>query len=130
MTADIVLIVDFTPDNIALFEKCMQGTGYLATIPVPFKEMADINKRNALIKEKNMLAYSFYNSLSGQAVVDILVDVPLAFEELWNKRETRIIADSEIYLTSVKDLIALKEYAGRPQDKSDIILLSRLLKNK
>ncbi|CAN5845563.1 hypothetical protein BH11BAC7_BH11BAC7_30760 [soil metagenome] len=50
----------------------------------------------------------------------------LVFDELWNNCEKRKVGNAEVYLTSVDDLIKLKEYAGRPQDKSDIILLSKM----
>jgi hypothetical protein len=131
MTADIDLIIDFSVDNIAYFEKCMKEAGYLASVPLSFKELASETKRKSLLEEKNMLAYSFYNSRAGQVVVDVLVDVPIRFSELWEKREVRTIGDAKVYLASIEQLIRLKEYAGRAQDKSDIILLSKLSgKNK
>lgn len=126
MTADIDLIIDFSPDNITRFENCMNEAGYFPSIPVPFKEMGNEEKRNLLATEKNMLVYSFYNSHAGKVVVDVLVHTPVIFEELWNSRETRTIGKGYVYLASVDHLIKLKEFAGRPQDKSDIILLSKM----
>ncbi|HET6992371.1 MAG TPA: hypothetical protein VFJ43_13645, partial [Bacteroidia bacterium] len=130
MTADIDLIIDFSAENISRFEKCMKDSGYRASIPVLLKDLENDGKRNALIKDKNLLAYSFYNSRSGQVVVDILVDIPINFEELWKSKETRSMGNSEVYLASIQHLIRLKEYAGRPQDKIDIILLSKLINKK
>ncbi|CAN5845516.1 hypothetical protein BH11BAC7_BH11BAC7_30750 [soil metagenome] len=51
-------------------------SGYFPSIPVPFKEMGNEEKRNALAKEKNMLVYSFYNSHAANVVVDVLVYTP------------------------------------------------------
>ncbi|MEO5643085.1 MAG: hypothetical protein ABIQ40_12220 [Bacteroidia bacterium] len=126
MTADIDLIIDFSSENISRFEKCMNESGYFPSIPVPFKEMGNEEKRNALAKEKNMPVYSFYNSHAANVVVDVLVYTPVVFDELWNNCEKRKVGNAEVYLASVDGLIKLKEYAGRPQDKSDIILLSKM----
>ncbi|MDQ3109230.1 MAG: nucleotidyltransferase family protein [Bacteroidota bacterium] len=126
MTADIDLIIDFSAENISRFEKCMKKAGYFPSIPFPFKDMESEVKRNNLAKEKNMPVYSFYNSRTGQVTIDILMQVPLTFEELWDDRETRTVDSVDVYLASIEHLIRLKEYAGRPQDKSDILLLSKL----
>ena len=113
-------------DNISRFEKCMNEAGYFPSIPVPFKEMENEEKRNLLATEKKMLVYSFYNSHAAKVVVDVLVHTPILFEELWNSREIRSIGKADVYLASVEHLIRLKEFAGRPQDKTDIILLSKM----
>ena len=104
----------------------MNEAGYFPSIPVPFKEIGNKGQRNLLSTEKNMFVYSFYNSHAGKVVVDVLVHTPVMFEELWSSRETRSIAKANVYIASVDHLIRLKEFAGRPQDKSDIILLSKM----
>lgn len=35
---------------------------------------------------------------------------------------------TEVYLVCVEDLIALKEYSGREQDKQDVIYLKQYMK--
>lgn len=58
--------------------------------------------------------------------MEVLIDVPIDFKEMWNRREVRKADHFEINIVSVDDLIVLKKYANREQDKSDIILLSKI----
>lgn len=58
--------------------------------------------------------------------LDVMIDVPIPFDELWSRREIRkSTGGSAVQLVSRADLIVMKEYAGRDKDKADIILLSR-----
>ena len=60
--------------------------------------------------------------------LDVLLDVPIPFEELWKAKEERAIDKFRVNLVSVQHLIELKKYANRKQDNEDVILLSKLLK--
>ena len=55
--------------------------------------------------------------------VDILLDIPITYEQLWENKTIRKFETTKIYLVSVDDLIALTEYSGREQDKQDFIIL-------
>lgn len=129
MTADIDILLDFEEVNVNKFENAMKLLSYFSTIPVSLKIMIDKSEREKMIREKNMIAYSFFNSRAGVMALDVLVDVPIAFDELWNSREVRKMNSSEVNLVSVEHLIALKKYSNRKQDNDDILLLSKLLKN-
>ncbi len=129
MTADIDLLLDFEADNVDKFETAMKQLSYFSAVPVSLKILVDKNEREKIIREKNMIAYSFFNSRSGVMALDILVDVPLAFNDLWKSKEVRKMDSIEVNLVSVEHLIALKKYSNRKQDNDDILLLSKLLKN-
>ena len=60
--------------------------------------------------------------------LDVLMDVPFQFEELWAEKEVRKMEDFNINIVSVRHLIELKKYANRKQDLDDVILLSKLIK--
>ena len=62
--------------------------------------------------------------------LDVLLDVPVPFEELWGAKEERTINTISVKLVSVQHLIDLKKYANRKQDIDDVVLLSKLLKNE
>ncbi len=128
MTADIDILLDFEDENVNKFETAMKLLSYFSAVPVSLKIMIDKNEREKIIREKNMIAYSFFNSRSGVMALDVLVDVPIAFDELWNKREVRKMGVIEVNLVSIEHLIALKKYSNRKQDNDDILLLSKLLK--
>jgi len=67
--------------------------------------------------------------------VDVLVakslptvdGVRLAFDDLWERRETLVLApDTTVCVPSLDDLIATKRLASRPKDAEDIRLLQEL----
>jgi hypothetical protein len=126
MTADIDLIVEFEKENIEKFEIALKLIAYSSTLPISILQLIDADVRRKFIREKNLIAFSYFSSLKNMMSMDVLVDVPLAFNEMWGRKEVREISDFKINIVSVDDLIALKKYANREQDKSDIILLSKI----
>lgn len=129
MTADIDILLHFEEANIERFEKAIKLVNYSSSIPISLKSMIDKDERDRLIRDKNMVVYSFFNSRAGYMSLDILVDTPISFAEMWEQKEVRTQGDFDIYLVSLKHLIELKEYSNRKQDQDDILLLSKLLKN-
>ncbi len=126
MTADIDLLLDFEPGNLAQFGEVLQSLSYKSTVPVPLALLSEKAKRDELTKAKNMIAYSFYNSRSGYMNVDVLLDTPFSFEELWDNRDVRDMNDYKVNVLDIDHLIEMKKYSNRPQDQKDIILLSKL----
>ena len=125
-TADIDILLDFTEENVDKFLKLIFLLKYLNSIPLPFQNLIDAEARKKAVKEKNLIAYSFFSTLKGRMSLDVLIDVPVTFDDLWERRETRLYEGVPVQMVSVDDLIILKEYAGREQDLQDVILLSRL----
>jgi hypothetical protein len=128
MTADIDILLDFTEDNITSFENSVKQLMYQQTIPVSLRSFVSKEERKKAISEKNLIAYSYFNSVSGSMSLDVLLDTPLEFEQLWNRRTVKQLKETEIQLVHIEDLIALKQYSNRIQDQNDVILLSKLLK--
>lgn len=126
ITADMDILLDLTEDNIQRFLSAMQDMQYTNALPLQLEVLVHEPTRLKFIKERNLIAYSFYSTLSGKMSLDVMLDVPAPFGELWNRRETRkSSAGYTIQLIGRDDLIKMKEYAGRDRDKADIILLSR-----
>ena len=128
MTADIDLLLDFTDDNIDMFEKAIKLMNYQSTIPLSIKTFVSKEERQKAVKDKNLIAYSYFNSRSNYMSLDVLMDVPLGFDELWKNKQERTINNTSVQLISIEDLIEMKKYANRKQDIDDVILLSKLLK--
>ena len=130
MTADIDLLIDFTEENVLRFQTAITLLKYQSQIPVSLQKFISKEEREKVIREKNLIAYSFFNSRTNYMSLDVLLDVPFPFEKLWGAKEERIIDAISVKLVSVQHLIDLKNYANRKQDKDDVILLSKLLKNE
>ncbi|MEY4876444.1 MAG: hypothetical protein RL708_1593 [Bacteroidota bacterium] len=129
MTADIDLLVSYEENNLRNFNSVLSRLHFIPQIPVPIIQLAKKENRDELIKTKNLIAYSFFNANSKAAHIDVLVDVPIAFDELWNRKEIRTFQNTMIKIVSIDDLIKLKEYSNRLQDQHDILLLSKLKNN-
>lgn len=128
MTADIDILLDFTEENIAKFENAMKILMYQSSLPITLKIFVSENERKKVIAEKNLIAFSFFNSLANYMSLDVLIDVPIPFDMLWETKENRQLERINVNIVSIENLISLKQYANRQQDRDDIILLSRLLK--
>jgi hypothetical protein len=130
MTADIDLILDLSQENLLAFQKCVSELNYHISVPIKITEMADQSKREKIKEEKNLVAISFYNYDKNFLALDVLIDFPIAFEELWKNKIIRKEGDIAISLVSIDHLIQLKEFAGRIQDKEDIYFLSKIKNGK
>ena len=74
-----------------------------------------------------MIAYSYHNTQHSFMSIDVLIDTPFQFEEIWNRRELRSYNEIEINLIHIKDLIEMKQYSNRIQDQQDIHFLSKMI---
>ena len=121
-------LLDFTAENLAQFDAAINFLKYQPLLPIKLESLVSEIERRRIINEKNLIAFSFYNSFSNAMSLNILIDVPLKFADMWNNKEIRKTEDIEISLVSIEDLIKLKQYANRKQDNDDILLLSKLVK--
>jgi hypothetical protein len=126
MTADIDIILDLQRENLEKFLQAVKELNYSLTLPLKPEEILEEEKRNAIIKDKNLIALSFYNYDDNTIALDVLIEFPLAFEELWDKKINRKSGNSDIYVVCIDHLIKLKEYSNRIQDQQDILFLSRI----
>jgi hypothetical protein len=126
MTADIDIILNLTSENIQRFEECTNELNYKLSVPVKLSNISSDNFRKELRETKNLIALSFFNYDKDFLALDVLLDFPIAFQELWDKRKERKEGDTIVNVVSIEHLIQLKEYAARVQDKQDIYYLSKI----
>lgn len=129
MTADIDFLLEMEADNVLRFQTVMASFGYSPSLPLDLKELVSVDKRKYYLTERNLIAYSFVSLQMASMSVDVLLDSPFTFEDMWKRKELRKMQEAEIYIVSVQDLIDMKKYANRAQDQSDILLLSKLLES-
>lgn len=128
MTADIDIILDFEENNLLNFENALKLLLYQNSIPVSIRNFLNKDERKKAVSEKNLIAYSYYNSISGFVTLDVLLDTPIEFSELWKNRSERDLGNLVVNIIGIEDLISLKKYANRIQDQNDVLLLSKLIK--
>ena len=126
MTADIDLLLCFKDWNLERFNKVVEELSFKSHVPISINALLDETTRSNMVKDKNMIAYSYYNDKANYMNLDVLIDTPIDFEKLWDERESRKVEDFEIQMVSIENLITMKKYANRSQDQQDIVLLSKL----
>ncbi len=123
MTVDLDLIIHLEKNNIVKFVEVMKPLGFRPKVPVDPLDLADAEKRESWILEKNMVVFSFINVANPMEVIDIFVREPMPFHEMYQRRHEVKIGDVAVAVLGAEDLIALKEAAGRAKDLYDIKLL-------
>jgi len=127
-TKDLDLVVYLERENLLRFIHLMTNLGFHPKVPVKAEEFADPKKRQDWIDNKNMIVFSFYHKDDMMKVIDIFVQHPLPFENMYNNREVIAVGDFNTSVISISDLIKLKKAAGRLQDQSDIRALHKILR--
>jgi predicted nucleotidyltransferase len=126
MTYDLDLMILLEPKNILEIVAFLSKLGYRPRAPVDPKELADGEKRNSWIKEKNMKAFTFYSDKHPLGEIDLLIDTPVPYPQLKKRAISIEIQGVPIPVVSIPDLIRLKRKTGRKQDISDVQLLKKV----
>jgi len=130
MTQDLDIIVELTPANVRKLVKVLTLLGYRCKLPVNPELISDPAIRHQWINEKNMKVFNFYHKDIPVQEIDILVTAPVKVESAFKRAIVKRAGKLVIPLVGLKDLIKMKEAAGRPQDLSDIQMLKLFLKAK
>ena len=119
-TVDLDLIIKITKKDFVALEKCLLGIGLKPRLPVGAEQVFDF--REDYIKNRNLIAWSFYSEKSAAETVDIIIT-----HDLRKMKVDRLKIDGKtLFVLSVKDLIKMKRESGRPQDLHDIQALESL----
>lgn len=127
MTMDVDLVIALEPDNVAKLIACAEALSIYPNVPVKLQDIADKHVREALFKEKHLIALSLISKAPATPAVDILMHHPLDFKQAFANKVERDIAGTPVFIASIEDMITLKKAAGRAQDLSDISHLERFL---
>lgn len=130
MTMDVDLVIALDADNIAKLEACTRSLGLRPNVPVKLADLADASKREALFKEKHLIALSLIGEKPETPTVDIVIQHPLDFKKAYQNKIERDISGTPVMLASIEDMITMKKAAGRAQDFADVVHLERFLHEK
>ncbi|MEW6621060.1 MAG: nucleotidyl transferase AbiEii/AbiGii toxin family protein [bacterium] len=119
-TKDIDLILDFSKPNIKKLIKAISVLGLKPYVPENPIGLADKNKRDFWMQEKNAKVFSFIHPNDMFFRVDIMLNIELK-DVIVNWKEDK---DIKIPVVGLNDLFLQKLQAKRFQDMQDITQLS------
>ncbi len=125
-TDDLDLYVLLETKNLERFFEALRSAGYSPKAPATKDQFMDNKQREKWKKEKGMIVFSFCENDPPFKLIDMFVDEPIKFEEIYKEKAIVKVGSISIPVISVKHLIRLKKQAGRDRDKNDIIQLNEI----
>lgn len=126
MTADIDLVVDLDPVAAKRAIRALVGMGLRPRVPVDPEDFADPDQRRRWIDERGMMVFNLYDPKDALRSVDLFVQLPIPFDELWSRALVIELPSVAVRVASIEDLIEMKENTGRSVDSADIEALEAL----
>ncbi|OGR95609.1 MAG: hypothetical protein A2V88_14140 [Elusimicrobia bacterium RBG_16_66_12] len=126
MTADLDLVIDWESSTAGKAVSALVALGLRPRAPVDPMGLLDAGTRKTWREEKGMMVFSFTDSKNPMFTVDLFLEPPLPFQDLWSHSRSVSIGGGAVRIAAIPDLIVLKTRAGRPQDLADIEALEIL----
>jgi len=137
-TYDIGLLLKMEADNLRKFLGLLKNwgftpldskhlTGFKPKVPVDIMDFSKRENRERWIKEKNMKAFNLYNDKWAISEIDILIDIPVDYNQASKSVVYKKSEDVIIPVISIDNLIKMKSESKRAQDLSDIEHLKKKL---
>lgn len=129
-TADIDVVLDYTPAEIPKALGALRSLSLRPRAPVPLDALGDPGQREAWVRDKGMTVLSLWDPSDPMREVDVFVEPPIPFEELWRDSVVMSLSEGKVRVASIAHLIRMKRIANRPEDLLDIEALSAILEQK
>ncbi len=130
LTADIDVVVDLAPEPARAVVAALGAIGLRPRAPVEAAAFADPASRAGWARDKAMTVFSFWDPANPMREVDLFLDCPMPFDELWGRSLVIDLGDTSVRVASIDDLIRLKRLAGRPVDLQDAEALEAIRERK
>ena len=126
-TADVDLVLDMSPQNLAKALGVLQDLGYRPQVPVAIMDFSDPKTRESWIQEKGMQVFQLVSERHRETTVDVFVKEPFDFAHEYEQAPRKEISPGLIApVACIDTLIRMKEAAGRGIDLIDIAQLRRI----
>ena len=120
-TKDVDIVIQLIPENVLRTFAALGMLGYRPAAPVTAEQFADQSTREGWIHDKHMQVLQLWSDRHRDTSIDIFVGDPFPFEEEYAKALIKPLYGAiDVRFVSLSTLIAMKELAGREQDRIDI----------
>lgn len=119
-TVDVDVILAWDARSLRAAEKALQAMGLVSRLPITADEV--FRFRDEYIRNRNLIAWNFYNPQDLTEQLDIVISTDLKGKKVQEIETT----DGTVRVLGKKDLIEMKRASGRPQDLADIEALEKL----
>jgi predicted nucleotidyltransferase len=126
LTGDVDVVVDLDPPQALKAIDALVALGLRPRAPVDPRAFADPAQRTAWARDKGMRVFAMHDPQNPMREVDLFVEAPLPFEELWARAKVIALGPTHVRIAAIDDLIAMKRQAGRPEDQTDVEALQRI----
>ena len=125
-TGGLDLVVQLSPDNLLLALDTLGEFGFRPRPPVPLRSFADPETRRSWLETKNLQVFSLWHAALPGFEVDLFVEEPFDFDEVWGRRVDVPLASTIAPVVCLEDLLSLKRRTGRTRDLEDVAVLETL----
>ena len=126
-TADVDIVLELEKGNLSKFIRVAKKLGLKPKIPVKLEDFIDPEKRKSWRMDKGMMVFSLYDPKNPFFLIDIFTEIPFDFDEVYRQRNRISFENIVIPVVPIKELIAMKERSGRPQDRADVFYLKKIM---
>ena len=126
MTADLDILADLKRENLVTLLETVHTLGYRPRLPVSPQELLETGKRQEWIKEKGLIAFTFFHPKIQYQELDLLLESTVSFDSAYQAKTIITVESIRIPVISIQHLIEMKHQAGREQDEADIQVLERI----
>jgi hypothetical protein len=105
LTADVDLIVEFRIEPLTRLLDALSDLGFRPRPPVAIHEFADPARRAEWIRDKGMRVFSLWDPSNPLREVDLFVEHPMDFDELWQRSVEMDIGKTRVRIASIPDLV-------------------------
>jgi len=123
-TVDIDLVINLNRSSYKKAEDALHSIGLESRLPISADDVFTF--REEYIKNRNLIAWTFYNSKNPIENVDIIITE----NATQLKSVIKNINGAKIKVVAINDLIMMKKKSGRKQDLEDIKALEKLTSEK
>lgn len=129
-TGDIDILLSLTEENLQKLDEVMKKLGYVERLPVSVFDLADQDKLNLYINEKNLKAYTYFSDQGLRLSLDIIVNESKEFDSFYDRSNVVEAWELELPVVALDDLIDMKKDAARDKDLLDLEALLKLKNNE